>query len=162
LAGSASPRGDTRLAAARAQSSCGTGIVTPTGQIGDPVRVPKATISGGVNYEYPVAAWNASVVPSVNVVYTSKQQVGASNTSFYRNSAGVLNIVGDGTFITGAESRAHTIVNASLALTADDKSWTSAIECSNCFDVAYPQSAASNLNYFNAPRTWQIKVRRSF
>jgi len=162
LAGTASPRGDTRLAAARAQSSCGNGIVTTTGQIADPVRVPKATLSGGISYEYPVAAWDASLVPSVNVIYTSKQQVGAANVSFYRNAAGLLNVAGDGAFITGAESRKHTIVNASVALTASDKSWTSTIECSNCFDVAYPQSAASNLNYFNAPRTWQLKVRRSF
>jgi iron complex outermembrane recepter protein len=162
LTASASPRGDTRTSIARAQSACGNGIVTPTGQIADPVRAPKATISGGVSYDYPVAAWNASVVPSVNVVYTSKQQVGAANVSFYSNAAGVLNVVGDGTFITGAESRKHTLVNASIALTADDKSWTGVLECSNCFDVTYPQSAASNLNYFNAPRTWQIKIRRSF
>lgn len=162
LAGGASPRGDTRLAAARAQSACGTGVVTTTGTIAKPVRAPKLTLAGGFSYEMNLPTAGISLTPSVNVVYTSSQQVGASNVSFYRNAAGLLNVTGGGEFITGAFSRAHTLINASLSLKTDDGLWSAALECSNCTDVAYPQSAASNLNYFNPPRTWQFKMKRKF
>ena len=162
LAGSASPRGDTRATAARAQSACGTGVVTTTGTIAKPVRTPRLTLAGGINYAIAIPGSELLVTPAVNVVYTSSQQVGASNVSFSRNASGVLNVAGDGKFQTGAFSRAHTIVNASIAFTDQARRWSATFECSNCADVAYPQSAASNLNYFNAPRTWQVRVKHRF
>ena len=160
LAGAASPRADTRTAAARAQSSCGSGVVTPTGTIAKPPRTPKLTLAAGASYE--LDAGPVIVTPSVNVLYTSSQEVGTSNTNFYRNAAGIINVTGDGEFVTGSFSRAHTIVNASLGIATADRRWNATVECNNCFDVAYPQSTLSNFSYLNQPASWQVKLRTKF
>jgi len=162
LTGAASPRGDTRTAVARAQSSCGTGILKPDGSLADPVRSPKATIAAGINYTYDIAGTGLAVVPSVNVVYTSKQQVGVTNLSFFRSSAGAFNVTGDGDFISGALSKAHTVVNASLGLQDEDATWKVVASCDNCFGEIYVQSTLSNYSYLNQPSTWTIRVRRNF
>lgn len=160
LAGNASPRGDTRAATARAQSSCGNGVITPTGELAKPPRTPKLTLAAGASYELETGA--VVITPSVNVLYTSSQEVGTSNTSFYRNAAGVINVTGDGEFITGSFSRAHTIVNASIGLATADRLWSAALECSNCFGISYPQSTLSNFSYLNQPSTWLVRLRRNF
>ena len=160
LAGTASPRGDTRAAAPRAQSSCGNGVVTPTGAIAKPPRTPKLSLALGASYE--IEAGSVVITPSVNALYTTSQEVGTSNTNFYRNAAGVINVTGDGEFVTGSFSRAHTIVNASLGIATIDRNWNATVECNNCLAVAYPQSTLSNFSYLNQPATWMVKLRRKF
>ena len=160
LGGRASPRGDTRAATARALSSCGNGVVTPTGTIAKPPRTPKLTLAAGISYG--LEAGPVIITPSVNLLYTSSQEVGSSNTNFYRNAAGVVNVTGDGEFITGSFSRPHTIVNASIGLATADRLWNATVECSNCFNVTYLQSTLSNFSYPNQPATWMVKLRRKF
>jgi iron complex outermembrane recepter protein len=160
LAGRVSPRADTRTAAARAQSSCGNGIITPTGEIAKPPRTPKFSVAAGASYE--LDAGPVIITPSVNVLYTSSQEVGSSNTSFYRTSAGVINVRGEGEFVTGSYSRRHAVVNASLGIANVAKDWNASIECSNCLDVAYPQSTLSNFSYLNQPATWMVKLRHKW
>jgi len=157
LAGQASPRGDTRLAAARAQSSCGSGVVTPTGGIAKPPRTPKWTLASGATYA--IETGPLTITPSVNVLYTTRQEVGTSNTNFFRNAAGVINVTGDGEFVTGSFSRAHTVVNAGIGITPPDGPWNATLECSNCFNTSYAQSTLSNFSYLNQPATWQVKLR---
>lgn len=162
LAGQASPRGDTRLATARAQSSCGNGVVTPTGAIAEPVRTPKWTISGGMSYDIPVSAMRAVFTPSVNFSYVSAHEVGSANVSIWRNSSGVLNSVRDGEFVTGSFSDAHTLVNAGISFRTNDKLWSGSIDCTNCTDKAFASASLSNFSYLNEPRRWSFKVKRVF
>jgi iron complex outermembrane receptor protein len=162
IAGQASPRGDTRTATARATSFCGNGILRPDGQLATPVRSPKVTLALGATYEMPIENWGVSLIPSVNVVYTSKQEVGATNISFYRSASGALNITGDGEFITGSFSKAHTIVNASVAVQTLDERYRLSLECDNCFGVTYVQSTLSNYSYLNPPSTWTARLRAKF
>jgi iron complex outermembrane recepter protein len=162
IAGQASPRGDTRLAAARAQSSCGNGVVTPTGDIAKPVRTPKWTISGGVSYDIQVASLGGTLTPSANFVYTSEHEVGSANVSIWRNASGVLNAARDGTFVTGSYSAARTVTNLGLGFRTNDKLWTASLNCSNCTDKAYPQAALSNFSYLNEPRRVSFSLKRVF
>jgi iron complex outermembrane receptor protein len=162
LAGAPSPRGDTRLATARAQSSCGNGVVTPTGELAKPPRTPEWTVTLGASYEIPAPALGGSITPSLNLLYTSDQEVGTSNTSFHLNAAGVLNVNGDGPFITGSFSEAHWVMNASVGYETDSGDWSASIECSNCLNVKYPQSTLSNFSYLNQPATWMAKLRRTW
>jgi iron complex outermembrane receptor protein len=157
LAGQASPRLDTRTAAARAQSSCGSGVITPTGGIAKPPRTPKWTLASGASYAAELGT--LVLTPSVNVLYTTKQEVGTSNTNFFRNAAGVINVTGDGEFVTGSFSRAHTVVNAGISLSPEEGRWTATLECSNCLNTTYAQSTLSNFSYLNQPATWLAKLR---
>lgn len=161
LAGAASPLGDTRTALARTQSAC-TSLVRFDGELADPVRAPDVTATLGLTYDVPIGAWDASIIPSVNVVYSSDQEVGTNNLSAFRNSAGVLNFARDGDFILGSYSEAHTVVNASLGFRTNDGNWFAAVGCDNCFDETYEQATLSNWSYLNAPATWSVKLRRSF
>jgi len=162
LAGQVSPRGDTRLAPLRAQSSCGNGVVTPTGAIAVPTRVPKWSISGGVGYDIPVGALSATITPSVNFAYMSAHEVGTSNTSIWRNAAGVLNAVRDGQFVTGSYSAARTLYNTGVAFRTNDKLWSGSLDCSNCTNKSFTQASLSNYTYINEPRRWTFKVKRVF
>jgi iron complex outermembrane receptor protein len=162
LAGQASPRGDTRAAAARATSFCGNGILRPDGQLAEPVRSPKLTLAFGASYEMPLPRWGVAIIPSLNVIYTSKQEVGTTNISFYRNAAGIVNVTGDGEFITGSFSKAHTLVNAGLAVQSLDDQYRLSLECDNCFGVTYVQATLSNYSYLNPPSSWTVRLRAKF
>lgn len=160
LSGGVSPRGDTRAATARAQSSCGNGVITPTGRVAKPPRTPKLTLSGGASYE--IDAGPVLITPSINAIYTSSQEVGTANVSFYRNTEGVFNAAGDGDFITGSFSRPHTIFNANIGISNAARTLNLTLECNNCTNVAYPQATLSNFTYLNKPATWAIRVRHKF
>lgn len=161
-AGQISPRGDTRAAILRAGSSCGNGVVTPTGAIAKPIRTPNWTISGGVSYDVPVSALGGSITPSVNFSYVSDHEVGSANTSIWRNSAGVLNADRDGEFVTGSFSAARIVINAGIAFRTDDDAWTLSLDCSNCFDTAFSQASLSNFTYLNQPMSWMFRMKRAF
>jgi iron complex outermembrane recepter protein len=156
----ASPRGDTNTSTVRAQRNCGVGIVTLSGDIAPPVRSPDVTFSVGVNYEIPMASLGAKLVPSVNVSYIGKQEVGTSALSIY-NDGGVLNGT-SGDFVTGSESKSVTRVNASLALITDDDAWSMSAECDNCFGAVQVQSTLSNYTYLSPPSTWTVRLKRKF
>ena len=162
LGGQASPRGDTRAATSRAGSNCGNGVVTVTGGIATPVRTPKLTLSGGMSYDVSVGRLGAIITPSVNFAYVSAHEVGSANVSVWRSASGVLNAVGDGEFVTGSHSAAHTLINLGLACRTDNKQWSGSLECSNCTNIAYTQASLSNFTYLNPPKTWSLKVKRTF
>lgn len=162
LGGQASPRGDTRTATARAQSFCGNGILRPDGQLATPVRSPKVTLALGATYEMPVESLGVAFIPSVNVIYTGKQEVGTTNISFYRSASGVFNITGDGEFVSGSFSKAHTVVNASVAVETLDERYRFSLECDNCFGTTYVQATLSNFSYLNPPSSWTARLRAKF
>lgn len=173
LAGLADPFGDPRAAARpvnftpppgvtyRADSFCGTGVVKLNGEIADPVRSPDVTISAGANYTFAMPSLGAKLVPSVNVSYIGKQEVGTSGLSIY-NNGGTLNGNGDGDFVVGSESKSVTRVNASLALMTEDDAWSLSAECDNCFGAVQIQSTLSNYSYLSPPSTWTVRLKRKF
>lgn len=161
LGGQASLRGDTRTAIARAQSSCGNGVVTPTGAIAEPIRTPKWTISGGISYEIPVGTIG-KLTPSLNFAYASDHEVGSANVSIWRSASGVLNAARDGEFVTGSYSAAHILINGGVTFKSTDNLLTVSLDCSNCLDTSFSQASLSNFTYLNQPVTWMLKARRSF
>jgi iron complex outermembrane receptor protein len=161
LAGQPSPRGSLGTATARAQGFC-SGIITNTGELAEPVRAPKLTVTAGISWDFQIAALAAKLTPSVNVLHASKSEVGTNNLSGYVNSAGVANFAGDGQFILGSFSRAHTTVNFNLSLRDDDDRWLIAASCDNCTNQSYPQSTLSNFSYLNPPGSWAVSARWRF
>ncbi len=145
--------------------ACGAGIVTAQGNIATPVRTPDFTVAVGGSYDVPVG--RLSLTPSVNASYHSDQQVATANLSVFRGS-----ITGpNGTFafnpnagalVIGSFSQAAWVVNAGLALNGPERAWQLSIQCTNCFDTAFTQSALVNTTYFNPPRSWVVRGRFAF
>jgi iron complex outermembrane receptor protein len=160
LAGKASPLGFPGTPVARAQGNC-SGIVTNRGDLADPVRAPDLTLSFTAAWRFALPGIG-TLTPAVSLLYTSDQEVGTNNLSGYVNDAGVANFAGDGRFVLGSFSKAHTLVNLNLTFASDDAAWTAALSCTNCTDKAYPQSTLSNFSYLNQPRIWSLDLRRRF
>jgi iron complex outermembrane receptor protein len=161
LEGKSSPLGFPGTPVARAQGNC-SGIVTNRGELADPVRAPDLTVSFTAAWKFALPAIGGSLTPAVSLLYTSDQEVGTNNLSGYVNAAGIANFAGDGQFVLGSFSKAHTLVNLNLTLATDDGRWAAALSCTNCTDKAYPQSTLSNFSYLNQPRSWSLDVRRRF
>jgi iron complex outermembrane recepter protein len=148
-------------------AACGAGIVAPNGDIAEPVRTPDWSLAIGASYRAPLAnGW--TLTPSVNASYRSDQNVGTSEVSFYNqpitgtNGTFPSNPFGNGAFITGADSRAAWLVNASLRLAAAEDRWALSVECTNCFNETFGQSTLANYTYLNRPREWMIRARAGF
>jgi iron complex outermembrane recepter protein len=150
---------NTGTAVARAQSLCGVGVVNIEGNLAKPVRSPKMTLSGGMNYEFAFDG-AGKIIPAVSASYIGKQEVGTSGLSIYSDN-GVFNAYG-GDFITGSRSKAVIRVNASVAYETEDALWRATAECDNCFGETQNQSTLSNYSYINGPSTWMVKLRRKF
>ena len=146
-------------------ASCASGIVTATGDVATPVRTPKFSAAIGASYEIPLGS--LSLVPSVNGSYRSKQEVQTSNLTLYRGSSSgangtfPANTVG-GEFLQGSKSDAAWLVNAGLALNGPDKVWQVSVQCTNCLNETFVQSALANTTYFNQPMMWQVRARVTF
>jgi len=160
LAGQASPLGFPGTVVARAQGNC-SGIVTSGGEIAKPVRAPDLTASFTAGYEFALPGVG-TLTPSVSLLYTSDQEVGTNNLSGFINDAGVANFAGDGRFVLGSFSEAHTLINLNLRLAGVDDRWSIVLSCNNCTDEAFPQSTLSNFSYLNEPRNWVLDVRWRF
>ena len=147
--------------------ACGAGIVDANGNIATPVRTPEFTASMGVSYKAPIGG-GLSVTPSVNASYRSKAEVGTSNLSFYNaaitgvNGTFPSNPFGNGAFITGSQSPASWIFNASLALKGPDDRWQLIAECTNCFDKERIESTLANYSYLNMPAQWMVRAKYNF
>ncbi len=150
---------NTGTAVARAQALCGVGVINIEGNIAKPVRSPKLTLSGGVNYEYSLGDMG-KVIPAVSASYIGKQEVGTSELSIYSDN-GVFNAY-RGDFITGSFTKSVIRVNASLAFETADDLWRLTGECNNCFGAVQNQSTLSNYSYISPPSTWLVKLRRKF
>lgn len=143
--------------------ACAQGVVTAQGTIADPVRTPEWTITAGGSYEFLLGIGGGLVLtPAINVSYQDDTQTAANNLTFYRDSAGVYNVDGIGSYVAGSLSEAHTIVNASVSLGTQDDRWQLVIDCDNCSDEVYTQSAISGYSFLNPPRTYSARVRYSF
>ena len=107
-------------------------------------------------------------MPSVNGAFHSRQEVAIANLSLYNapatgvNGTFPANPFGNGGFITGSQSKAVWLVNAGLALNAPDKAWTLSVDCTNCLNESYIQSALSNYSYLNRPMEWTVRAKYRF
>lgn len=145
--------------------ACGVGIVTAQGTIATPVRTPDFTLALGGSYDAPIGRY--SLTPSVNANYHTDQEVQTANLSLRAGSITGPNGTfaanpNSGPLLLGSFSQAAWIVNAGLALNAPNKEWQLSVQCANCFDEAFTQSALSNTTYLNPPRTWTIRGRVNF
>jgi iron complex outermembrane recepter protein len=148
-------------------AACGAGIVAPNGDIAEPVRTPDWSLAIGASYRAQLASgW--TLTPSVNASYRSASEVGTSQVTLYNqpitgtNGTFPSNPFGNGAIITGSESPAAWLVNASLRIAAPEDRWALSVECSNCFNESFSQSTLANYSYLNQPRTWMIRMRAGF
>ena len=107
-------------------------------------------------------------MPAVNATYHSRQQVAIANLSLYdqavtgTNGTFPANPFGNGDFITGSNSPSVWLVNASLGLNTPNNRWKFSVECNNCFNEEFIQTALSNFSYLNPPMTWTVRARYNF
>ncbi len=146
---------------------CATGIITANGGIARPVRAPRFTIAAGASYDFKLPAAGIILRPAVHAVYRSRYETDSANATLF---AGTVTSGGTrypanpfgGTVISGSRAAGFVLVNAALTLRTDDDNWTMAIECSNCLDKAYVDSALAGYSYLGPPRTWQLRLKRAF
>jgi iron complex outermembrane receptor protein len=102
--------------------------------------------------------------------YRSDYQTGTGNASLY--TGGITAGAGGGgrsfaanpfggDAISGSAGAGSVLVNAALTMQTDDGNWTLALECSNCFDQRNVDSSLANTSYYNAPRTWLLRLKRT-
>ncbi|MFO1426985.1 MAG: TonB-dependent receptor [Steroidobacteraceae bacterium] len=141
---------------------CAQGIITAQGNIAEPVRTPDLTLAAGGSYDINVGgSW--VVTPAVNIVHQSDTETAAANLSFYIDSNGIYNIDGRGSYVAGSTQKAYTLVNASVTVApGEDSGWKFVVDCSNCSDKSYTQSAISGYSFLNTPRTWTVRVGYKF
>ena len=148
-------------------TACAAGIVTANGTISTPVRTPKLSLSLGGSYAAQLGG-GYTLVPSVNGSYHSKQEVAIANLSLYNqavtgvNGTFAANPFGNGDFITGSQSDAVWLVNAGLTLNAPNKTWSLSVDCTNCLNESFIQSALSNYSYLNRPMEWTVRAKYRF
>ena len=147
-------------------SACANGIVTAQGTIASPVRTPELTLALGGSYRAELGGGYA-LVPSVAASYRSSQQVSIANLTVYTGAITGTNGTfafnpNAGTPVIGSFSAPAWLFNAGLALNAPDDRWQLSVQCTNCFDKAYTQSALSNTTYLNPPMSWQARARYKF
>ncbi len=147
-------------------SACANGIVTAQGTIASPVRTPELTLALGGSYRAELGG-GYSLVPSVTGSYRSSQQVSIANLTVYTGAITGTNGTflfnpNSGTPVIGSFSPSAWLFNAGLALNAPADRWQLSVQCTNCFDKAYTQSALSNTTYLNPPMSWQVRARYNF
>ncbi len=155
--------------AANNAPACANGIVSAAGGIARPVRTPRFSASAGGSYDWRLPGPGIILTPTASIVYRSAYETGTANATIF-TGASTAGVGGggrsfaanpfSGNAITGSRTGAYVLVNAGVAIRTDDGNWTLAIECFNCFDKAYVDSTLANTSYLNAPRTWQLRVKR--
>ena len=141
---------------------CAAGIVTAQGGIAKPVRTPELTLAVGGSYDIRIGS-SFKLTPALNVVHQDEAETAAANLSFFLDSNGIYNVDGRGSLVAGSTQEAYTLLNASLTLTAgQDANWKFTVDCNNCSDEVYTQSAISGYSFLNPPRTYSARVNFSF
>ena len=147
-------------------TNCASGIVTAQGTIAEPVRTPDWTFSLGGSYRAEMSGgW--AITPSVAASYSSRMEVATANITIFGGSItgtnGTFpNNLNSGTTIFGSRSAAHWLVNGGIALSAPGNTIKLSVECTNCFNTTFVQSALGNYTYLNPPMSWLVKARYNF
>lgn len=131
-----------RLAAGQSTTNiCNVSVVTPTGQIAEPVRAPEFTSTLGINGTVPVGA-NLKLQPSINWAYVSANWAATANTPIGRQAA-------------------RSTINAGLTMRPTQGKWSLTADCTNCTNEQYVVSFLV-YPYLNEPRRWMVRARFDF
>jgi len=123
-------------------TQCGTGIITSTGGIADPVRTPDYTATLGFDYVLSIGR-SFELIPSAYLYSVGDHWVGSNNAAIDEN---------DG----------YTTYNAQLTLAQTDQNWQLVAECKNCNDRTMLVSTLAGVQYIQDPRTWLVRFRMDF
>ena len=124
-----------------AAGQCNNGIVTPSGEIADPVRTPNTLTLGG-NYSFHLPA-NLTLTPNIAWARTGDNNVGTSGAP-----AGLV--------------KAYNTVDAGITLANEGAGWQVQGTCRNCTDKIQVVSTLSDLIYIQDPRTWMLTFKYHF
>jgi iron complex outermembrane receptor protein len=120
---------------------CNVSVITPTGQIAEPVRAPEYTSTLGLNGTFPLGA-DLNLVPSVNWTRMGESWVATANTP------------------TGIQLARDTF-NAGVSLRSPGGRWSVTADCTNCTNETYVVSFLV-YPYLNEPRRWSVRARIAF
>ena len=120
---------------------CNNGIVNPSGNIAEPVRVPD-TLTLGANYAFHLGS-NLTLTP--NVAWT---RFGANNVGTSGAPAGLV--------------KSYAVTEAGITLANEEAGWQVQANCHNCTDELQVVSLLSDLTYLQDPRTWGITFKYKF
>lgn len=124
------------LAVISQRTNCNQGIITSSGNISIPSRVPKKTINPGATYTMPLDMYSWRLATTVNAAYTSKMAASTNNAVF---------------------AGGHTVINASIALLNGKDEWRITLDCSNCGDKTWVTAQLAGLNYLPEPKRISLK-----
>jgi iron complex outermembrane receptor protein len=96
---------------------CNVSIVTPTGDIAEPVRAPRFTSTLGINANFPLGA-SLRLAPSVNWAHSGESWAATANTPIGRQQA-------------------HDTFNAGVTLRTNETRWSLTADCTNCTNKEY-------------------------
>jgi len=119
---------------------CGQGIVTPSGNIAEPVRSPDVTLN--LSGSYDIAIGEYLLTPSVSMTHVGKHWVQTSN-------------------VLASYENGYTTYSGGLTFGPADGPWSASLECSNCTDVTYRTSFLIS-TYLNRPVTWTGRLKYKF
>lgn len=128
------------LAAVRA--ACDRGIITATGTIAEPTRVPKLSGSTGYRVALPFDSLSGKFTHSAALQFFTDNFRGTSNTP--------LSASGD-----------VGIINAGIGFEADT-GWSANLSCQNCFDRSYTISQLGVFAFINDPMRWSFTINVPF
>jgi iron complex outermembrane receptor protein len=120
---------------------CGVGIVTRSGGIAEPVRAADTYVFGA-NYDFALGP-QLVLTPSFIVQVTGSHSVFSSGTP--------LSLVDR-----------STRWDAGVTLGAADRSWSTAVNCTNCGNENVIRTVFAELPYYQDPRTWSVTFRKNF
>jgi iron complex outermembrane receptor protein len=131
-----------RIAANQSTTNiCNVSVITPLGDIAEPVRAPEFTSTLGINGTFPIGA-DLKLQPSVNWAYVAANWAATANTPIGRQQA-------------------RSTINAGLTLRPTDGNWSVTADCTNCTNETYVVSFLV-YPYLNEPRRWMVRARFDF
>ncbi|MES2056538.1 MAG: TonB-dependent receptor [Pseudomonadota bacterium] len=122
-------------------NNCNAGIVTPTGTVAEPVRVPRFASTLGANYTFHLGD-ATTLVPNATWQYTDGSWVSTSDDP------------------RGYQDK-HSLFNFGLTLRNSNLGASITAECTNCFDKTFKTSFLI-YPYLNDPGRWMLRVRKDF
>jgi iron complex outermembrane receptor protein len=130
-----------RATQATTRTQCGSGVVTLTGDVAYPVRIPDFSSTLGFSYTFPLVG-SLELTPSASWNYTTSSWVSAANTP-------------------GTLQPAHSLINAGITLRNPDQGWQISADCVNCFNKTFVVSFIT-FQYLNEPGRWTLKAKYTF
>ncbi|HEX5461520.1 MAG TPA: TonB-dependent receptor [Steroidobacteraceae bacterium] len=130
--------------------SCNSGIVRADGSLATPVYTPPLDLT--VSARYTLGFDGFSITPYVGVHYVAKEWFDTANTAGF--SASYPNV--------GGQTKARTLLDASVAWALAKVPLTVTLECRNCTMVDYGTADLLGFDYFNTPGMWDVRVDYQF